>query len=71
MTYSWQVKDAEHCLRHKLFPPNAWMKLTDFNVLTSCPKDKLHQWFLGLYGEHIIPAIVHRYTQVLQRPDLI
>jgi hypothetical protein len=24
-----------------------------------------------MYGEHIIPAIVHRYTQVLQRPDLI
>ncbi len=71
MTYSWQVKDAEHRLRHKLFPPNAWMKLTDFNVLTSCPKDELHQWFLGLYGEHIIPAIVHRYTQVLQSPDLI
>jgi hypothetical protein len=39
-------------------------------VLTSCPKDELHQWFIGLYGEHIIPAIVHRYTQVLQRPDL-
>ncbi len=71
MKYSWQVKDAEHRLRHKLFPPNAWMKLTDFNVLTSCPKDELHQWFLGLYGEHIILAIVHRYTQVLQRPDLI
>ena len=66
-----QVKVAEHYLRHKLFPPNAWMKLTDFNVLTSCPKDELHQWFLGLYGEHIIPAMVHRYTQVLQRPDLI
>ena len=49
------------------------MKLTDFNVLTSCPKDELHQWFLGLYGEHIIPAMVHRYSQVtvLQRPDLI
>ncbi len=31
-----QIKDAEHRLRHKLFPPNAWMKLTDFNVLTSC-----------------------------------
>jgi hypothetical protein len=73
MIYSWQVKEADHRLRHKLFPPNAWMKLTDFkfNVLTCCPKDELHQWFLGLYGEHIIPAIVHRYTQVLQRPDLI
>jgi hypothetical protein len=42
-----------------------------FNVLTSCPKDELHQWFIGLYGEHIIPAIVHRYTKVLQRPDLV
>ena len=70
-TYIPQVKDAEHRLLHKLFPPNSWMKLTDFNVLTSCPKDELHQWFLGLYGEHIIPAMVHRYTQVLQRPDLI
>ncbi len=66
-----QVKDAEHRFRHKLFPRNAWMKLTDFNILTSCPKDELHQWFLGLYGEHIVPAMVHRCTQVLQRPDLI
>ncbi len=58
-------------MRHKLFPPNAWMKLTDFSVLTSCRKDELHQWLLGLYGEHIIPAMVHHYTQVLQCPDLI
>ena len=58
-------------MRHKLFPPNAWIKVSDFNILTSCPKDELHQWFIGLYGEHIIPAIVHRYTSVLQRPDLI
>ena len=65
-----QVRAAEAELRHKLFPPNAWMKVLHFNVLTSCPKDELHQWFIGLYGEHIIPAIVHRYTQVLQRPDL-
>jgi hypothetical protein len=58
-------------LRHKLFPPNAWMKVLHFNILTSCPKDELHQWFIGLYGEHIIPAIVHRYTKVLQPPDLV
>jgi hypothetical protein len=67
----FQVREVEAELRHKLFPPNAWMKVADFNVLTSCPKDELHQWFIGLYGEHIIPALVHRYTQVLQRPDLI
>jgi hypothetical protein len=46
------------------------MKVLDFDILTSCPKDELHQWFIGLYGEHTIPA-VHRYTQVLQLPDLI
>jgi hypothetical protein len=66
-----QVHKLEGGLRHKLFPPNAWMKGLHLNVLTSCPKDKLHQWFIGLYGEHIIPAIVHRYTKVLQRPDLV
>ncbi len=58
-------------LRHKLFPPNSGIKVLHFNVLTSCPKDELHQWFIGLYGEHTIPAIVRRYTKVLQRPDLI
>ncbi len=26
---------------------------------------------IGLYGEHIIPTIVHSYTKVLQRPDLV
>ena len=69
----FQVREVEAELRHKLFPPgpNAWTKVSDFNVLTSCPKDELHQWFIGLYGEHIILAVVHRYTQVLQRPDLI
>ena len=66
-----QVRDAEALLKHKLFPRNAWMNVLNFNVLTSCPKDELHQWFIGLYGEHIIPAIVHRYTKVLQRPDLV
>jgi hypothetical protein len=60
-----QVRAAEAELRHNLFPPNAWMKVLHFNVSTSCPKDELHQWFIGLHGEHIIPAIVHRYTQVL------
>jgi hypothetical protein len=38
-----QVREVEAELRHKLFPPNAWMKISDFNVLTSCPKDELHQ----------------------------
>ena len=27
--------------------------------------------YLGLFGDHIVPAVLYRYTQVLRRPDLI
>jgi hypothetical protein len=26
------------------------MRVTNCNVLASCPKDELHQWFIGLYA---------------------
>ncbi len=27
--------------------------------------------YLGLFGDHIVPAILYRYTQELRRPDLV
>jgi hypothetical protein len=30
----------------------------------------LHQFLIGLYGEHVIPASLHKYTQVLRAPNL-
>ena len=27
--------------------------------------------FLGLFGDHIVPAVLYHYTQVLRRPDLL
>jgi len=27
--------------------------------------------YLGLFGDHIVPAILYKYTQVLRRPDLL
>ena len=27
--------------------------------------------YLGLFGDHIVPAILYQYTQVLPRPDLL
>ena len=27
--------------------------------------------YLGLFGDHIVPAILYRYTQILRRPDLL
>jgi hypothetical protein len=32
--------------------------------------DTFHR-YLGLFGDHIVPAVLYRYTQVLLRPDLI
>jgi hypothetical protein len=56
-----QVRAAEAELGHKLFPPNAWMKVLHFNL---APRMSFIIGSLdGLYCEHIIPAIVHSYTQ--------
>ena len=27
--------------------------------------------YLGFFGDHIVPAVLHRYTQVLRRSDLV
>jgi hypothetical protein len=31
----------------------------------------LYHRYLGLFGDHIVPAVLYRYTQVLRRPDLV
>jgi hypothetical protein len=61
------VTQAERRLR----PLNAWRLIPFFELFMSCPKDELHQWYLGLFGDHIVPDILYRYTQVLRQPDLI
>lgn len=66
-----KVKEKQRELKCKLMPHNAWMDVKDFELFTRCPKDELHQWFLGLYGEHIIPAVVHKISSLLQREDLV
>ena len=79
------VKEAEKRLKHKLRPLNTWRLISYFELFMSCPKDGLHQWYSylillsinplsryrGLVGDHIVPTILYRYTQVLRRPDLL
>jgi hypothetical protein len=65
------VTQAERRLKHELRPLNAWRLILFFELFLSCPKDELHQWYLGLFCDHIVPAILYRFTQVLRRPDLI
>ena len=65
-----QVKKKEQELKHKLRPENAFLKAIDLDLPAACPREELHQFLIGLYGEYIIPASLHSYTQVLRHPAL-
>lgn len=36
----------------------------------SVPREELHQFLIGLYGEYVIPASLHKFIQVLRAPNL-
>ena len=65
-----QVKEKEKELKHKLRPDNAFLKAKDLNLPAACPREELHQFLIGLYGEHVLPASLYAYTQVLRAPAL-
>lgn len=50
---------------------NAWLKMEDFQLYLMLPKDELHRFLLGLFGEHILPAVIYAYVAALTRPDLV
>jgi len=66
-----QVAKAERTLKHKLRPDNAFFKALHFDIFKCVPKEELHQFLLGLFGDHIVPATMYEYTMALRRPDLV
>lgn len=66
-----QLQEEERRLKHKLLIPNAYFKAENFDHLQATPRESLHQIFIGLVGEHIAPATMFEYEQVLRRPDLM
>ena len=40
------------------------------NLPAALTREELHQFLLGLYGEHIVPATLYAYTQVLRAAEL-
>jgi hypothetical protein len=48
---------------HKIKPgiQNGWLQLPGIELFLMFPKDELHQWLLGVFGDHIVPAVVYRY----------
>ena len=55
-------------LKHKLIPENAYFKAKGFDHISCAPKEELHQFLIGLYGEHILPATLHEYERLLRNP---
>jgi hypothetical protein len=61
----------ERLLKCKLRPRNAYFNATLLELLMACPREELHQFLIGLYGDYIIPATVFEIERVLRDPALI
>ena len=62
------MEEEQRRLKHKLIPENAYFKAKDFDHILCAPKEELHQFLIGLYGEHILPATLHEYERLLRNP---
>ena len=66
-----QFADEERALKHKLLVPNAYHKALDFDFLQAMPREELHQFLIGVYGDYVIPSTLYEIQQILRRPDLV
>ncbi len=48
-----QVANAEAALKMKIRPVNAFFQCYNFAYLSGLPREELHQFLVGLYGEYI------------------
>jgi len=53
-----------------LRPVNAFHKAKDLNLPAASPREELHQFLIGVYGEYVIPSCLHSYMEVLRAPAL-
>ena len=60
-------------LKHKLRPENAYFKAEEFEFVLSALKEELHQFLIGLYGDHLLPqaATMYEIEKALRGPATI
>ena len=66
-----QVAEAERELKMKIRPANAYFKLNNHKLHSYLPREELHQFLIGTYGEYVIPSSVHVVKKVLRKPEFI
>jgi hypothetical protein len=67
----FQVNKLVLLLKHKIRPANAYFKAKQLELFLCASKEELHQFFIGLYGDHLLPATMHEIQKVLRGPDTI
>ncbi len=66
-----KVEEAEKTLKMKIRPRNAFLSCYKLEFLSALPREELHQFLVGLYGEYIIPSAFHSIKSVLRKPEFI
>ncbi len=66
-----QVDEAEKALKMKIRPINAFLKCYNLKFSSAMPREELHQFPIGVYGEYIIPSAFHSIKSVLRKPEFI
>ena len=51
--------------------PNAYNRAQNFDWLQAVPREELHQFLIGVYGDYVIPSTLYEFEKVLRRPDLV
>jgi len=67
----FRVEKMVLLFKHKLRPENAYFNEHNFDAILSAPKEELHQFLIGLYGDHLLPATKYEIEKVLRGPDTI
>ncbi len=52
----FNVAKLARLLEHKLRLENAHLKAQGFDAILSSPKEELHQFLIGLCGDHLLPT---------------
>ncbi len=68
---SLQVDDADKALKMKIRPWNAFLSCYKLTFFAAMPREELHQFLIGLYGENIIPSAFHSIKSVLRKPEFV
>ncbi len=59
----FHVAKLARLLKHKLRLENPYLKAQGFDAILYSSKEELHQFLIGLYGDHLLPTQCMRWRK--------